>query len=448
MLAMSGRDVLPDIEFQGRRMMRSANTAIRILPSASRLVHSLRDLGYGFPHAVADIIDNSVTAGASVISVDLRFEGADSWLRISDNGLGMNAEALTEAMRYGAKQSYDEDALGKFGLGLKTASLSQCRQLSVSSRTSGRSGIEVRKLDLDHVLRSDRWEIFAPDSRRCDLKLVEPLREGPGTVVLWQSLDRVLGYRIPSGKRARSALDTLAEQLELHLGMTFHRFLSGEVAGRKRLRIRINGAVVEPWDPFARGEKATEALPGCEFEVVTSDAVGLARFQPFVLPPRERFSTEEAFHRYSGPRKWNAQQGFYIYRANRMIQSGGWCRMRASDEHVKLARASIDFYPALDPAFEVNVSKARAVLPAELRERLQGPVESLVRAAQAAYRAHTNGHDDVPSMTRSTSQVPKIKGARVAIESAATEAGESASLRKIIRKLRKSHPQLAAQLGW
>jgi hypothetical protein len=230
--------------------------------------------------------------------------------------------------------------------------------------------------------------------------------------------------------------------------MTFHRFLSGEIAGRKRLRIKINGSPVQPWDPFARDENATEALPGCEIEVVTSDSVGLARFQPFVLPPRERFSTEEAFHRQSGPRKWNAQQGFYIYRANRMIQSGGWSRMRALDEHVKLARASIDFYPALDPAFEVDVSKARAVLPAELRERLQGPVESLVRAAQAAYRAHSNGHGDAPQTTRARLHSPPIPGARAAIESAAENAGESASLKRIIRKLRKSHPQLAAQLGW
>jgi hypothetical protein len=135
----------------------------------------------------------------------------------------MGGDAVTEAMRYGAKQSY-EDALGKFGLGLKTASLYQCPQLSVASRkTPERTRIEVRKLDLDHVLESDRWEIFALDPNHCDERLIEPLRHAPGTVILWQSLDRVLGYKIPSGKRARSAVDNLAEQLSLHLGMTFHR---------------------------------------------------------------------------------------------------------------------------------------------------------------------------------------------------------------------------------
>jgi hypothetical protein len=423
-------------------------TAIRVLPSASRLVYSLRDLGYGFPQAVADIIDNSIAAGATAISVDLRFDGLDSWLRIADNGHGMDGNAVTEAMRYGAKQSYEEDSLGKFGLGLKTASLSQCRQLSVASRKSERTRIEARKLDLDHVLESDRWEIFALDSGRCDERLVEPIGQGAGTVVLWQSLDRVLGYKVPSGKRARAAVDALAEQLELHLGMTFHRFLAGEVSGRKRLRIKVNGSAVAPWDPFARREAATEVLPGCEIEVVTADSVGLTRFQPFVLPPRERFSSEEAFQRHAGPRKWNAQQGFYIYRANRMIQSGGWCRMRALDEHVKLARAAIDFYPALDPAFEVDVSKARAILPAELRERLQAPVESLVRTAQAAYRAHASDNEGDSSATRRTVTTGQIPAARTAFEDAARKAGELDSLQKIVRQLRKSHRGVAKRLGW
>src|SRR5262249_28319821 len=144
----------------------------------------------------------------------------------------------------------------------------------------------------------------------------------------------------------------------------------------------------------------------------------------------------------------NAQQGFYIYRANRMIQSGGWSRMRALDEHVKLARASIDFYPSLDPAFEVDVSEARAVLPAELRERLQAPVENLVRAAQAAYRVHSNGYGESAKAASSRLRGPTIPGARAAIESAAVKAGESAPLQKIMQRLRRSAPQLAARLGW
>jgi signal transduction histidine kinase len=123
--------------------------SISLLPSARRLVSSLRDLGYSFPQAVADLVDNSVAAEARSIRIDIIFEGPDSWLRIADDGRGMSPSEATEAMRYGAQQQYEDESLGKFGLGLKTASLSQCRRLTVASRreTSG-SRIEARLLDL------------------------------------------------------------------------------------------------------------------------------------------------------------------------------------------------------------------------------------------------------------------------------------------------------------
>lgn len=422
--------------------------AIKVIPSASRLVRSLRDLGYDFSQAVADLVDNSITAGATRVSIDLRFEGPDSWLRISDDGHGMTGAAITEAMRYGSQQVYGDDDLGKFGLGLKTASLSQCRRLSVASRTNPNAPrVEVRELDLDHVVDADRWEIFVLEPRACDSRLVEPLQKGPGTVVLWQALDRVLGYKIPWGKRARSAVGALASQLELHLAMIFHRFLSGEIQGRKRVRILVNGRRVQPWDPFARSEPATTTLPAVDVDVETPDGVGLVQFQPYVLPPREKFSSEEAFHRSGGPRKWNAQQGFYIYRANRLIQSGGWCRMRALDEHVKLARASINFFPDLDSAFEINVAKVRAVLPAELKERIQGPVETLVRSAQAVYREHASGRGRSPAATAGRGGGAS-RELRQALEGAAKEVGQLRALRSIMRALRASNPDVARYIGW
>ncbi len=333
---------------------RKRTTAVTVIPSASRLVSSLRDLGYDFVQSVADIIDNSIAAEATRVEIDLRFDGPDSWFRLTDNGWGMGGPEITEAMRYGTQREYEADELGKFGLGLKTASLAQCRRLTVASRTAPeRARVEARCLDLDHVVETDRWEILVPPPNERRPELVSPLKDTQGTVVMWESLDRILGYKVPWGERARSSLYALAEQLDLHLGMVFHRFLAGEVRGLKKLAIKINGTKVELWDPFARDEKATEVLPGSEIDVQASEGVGLVRFQPYVLPPRERFSSDAKFNRLAGPSKWNAQQGFYIYRANRMIQSGGWSRMRAQDEHVKLARASLDFYPDF-PGFSAD----------------------------------------------------------------------------------------------
>jgi len=424
-------------------MPKTTRQSIKVIPSASRLVRSLRDLGYEFPQAVADLVDNSITAGATRIRVDIRFEGPDSWLRIADDGHGMTTHGITEAMRYGTRQSYEDEDLGKFGLGLKTASLSQCRRLTVASLARSRKRPEVRQLDLDHVAASDRWEIFALGMREVDSRLSEALTGDSGTVVLWEFLDRVLGYKIPWGKRAASAVANLASQLDLHLGMIFHRFLEGSVSGRPKVVITVNGRRVEPWDPFARNEPSTRALPACDLDIRSDDAVGLVRFQPYVLPPRQQFSSEESFHRHAGPRRWNAQQGLYIYRANRMIQSGGWCRLRAPDEHLKLARASIDFFPELDPAFEVNVAKVRVSLPSELRERLKTPVDLLVRAAQAAYRHEKQAVAGQERKTRRQTSVPKR-----AIEAAARRAGEGPALKRIVRELRAQDPELARSLGW
>ena len=344
-------------------------------------------------------------------------------------------------MRYGSQQSYDDEALGKFGLGLKTASLSQCRRLTVASRThSSKGSIEIRQLDLDHVVDSNRWEIF--DLSRCDreTRLVEPLKAASGTVVLWESLDRVLGYKIPWGKRAETALAAMADQLVMHLGMTFHRFVSGEISERGQVRMLVNGSRIKPWDPFATSEHATVTLPGRDIALETPDGAGLVRFQPYVLPTREAFSSEQAFHLSAGPRRWNAQQGLYIYRSNRLIQSGGWSRMRTPDEHLKLARASIDFFPDLDLAFEVNVAKARANLPAALREKLREPIDELVRAAQIAYRNENHlGQADRESTERKY---------RSALEDAARRAGAMRALRSIVRELDRTRPEVARRLGW
>src|SRR5262249_49855232 len=162
---------------------------------------------------------------------------------------------------------------------------------------------------------------------------------------------------------------------------------SREVHGAQPVEIQVNGAAIAPWDPFGRSESATTALPARDFILEADGRHGVVRYQPYVLPPKSRISSEEAFENLSGPNRWNAQQGLYVYRANRMIQSGGWNRLRALDEHLKLARASIDFFPELDAAFGVNVAKARVVLPVALREQVGDAIEALVARAQLAYRS-------------------------------------------------------------
>jgi hypothetical protein len=446
----------------------STRATVEVIPSARRLVGSLRDLGYDFVHAIADLVDNSIAAGAGRVVIDLKWSGPDSWVRVIDNGTGMSGTEITEAMRFGSERDYQVDDLGKFGLGLKTASLSQCRRLTVASRMDrSQRRIEVRRWDLDYVQKSNKWEIEVVGSGDRPDTLIQPLQEHTGTVVLWESLERVLKYKVAWGDNSKNALYRLAEQLDQHLGMVFHRFLSGEARRRKKLTITVNGTAVEPWDPYASGEKATEVFPPKEFELHTDNGKGIVRYQPYVLPTKEKFSSVQAFERMSGPERWNRQQGFYIYRADRMIQSGGWSRMRTADEHTKLARAAIDFYPDLDPAFEVNVAKFRVTLPPELKDQLEEPVERLVKRAKSVYGGQNSNGSQGSFASRgggnSTHGTGRPKGGagrgttsghlsrvsvKSALERAAADAGETEAFRKIIRALVKRFPELAHEFGF
>lgn len=358
---------------------------LEVIPSAKRLITSLRDMGYDFSQAVADVVDNSIEAKASRVDIDVEFDGDDSWVRISDNGHGMRPDVLREAMRYGAERAYDVEDLGKFGLGLKTASMSQCQHLSVASRWNrDRADIAGYSWDLDHVERTNRWEILPVSRDRLGPAIRGPLKDTVGTVVLWQRLDRVLGYKHPYGESARKRLSQMCRELEAHLGMVFHRFLGGEV-GRKRLRILLNGNEVKAWDPFCRIQPKTRALQPIRLTHEHEGASGDILIEPHVLPHQDDFEPSSAFNEASGPANWNQQQGFYIYRAGRMIQSGGWCQLRTADEHTKLARIAVSFVPVLDDAFKINVAKMRVHMPQQIRDFLRQAIGPAVKLGREVY---------------------------------------------------------------
>lgn len=460
---------------------RHASPVEVIVPSAARTVSSMRDIGYELPQAIADLVDNSISAGARSVAVDLQFDGDGSWIRVADNGSGMDSQALTEAMRYGSDRDYSEEDLGKFGFGLKTASTSQCRRVFVASRcTRERARIEVRCLDLDHIQTTNRWEILVLPADTCRGALVDPLRDRPGTVVLWEALDRVLDYQDPWGQWARRRLLTAAEEVDQHLSMVFHRYLAGEVRGSP-LTIRVNGTPLAAWDPFCRSE-STQVLEPRDFEVKTSAGAGIVRVSPHVLPHQSEFSSQQAWQRASGPLKWNRQQGLYIYRANRLIQWGGWSRMRTTDEHSKLARIGLDFHPTLDAAFSINIAKAMVKLPSELRANLEPVVTEVARVADQRYRRGQTQRSPAPAPRHWTADVAAPTGAppltgrptiradahmpgdaptaahreqtrtgltvRSALEEAARDVGEASALKKITRRLEKRYPEIARDLGW
>jgi hypothetical protein len=383
------------------------NAKVTLLPSARRLISSLREVGYDLSAALADIVDNSIAAGASKIDLRFVFDGTDSIISIADDAPGMTASGLDEAMRYGTERSYEVGELGRFGLGLKTASLSQCRRLTVATRHGReRRRIEIRRWDLDHVARSNRWEVLRVRATDAPEELVGPLRERPGTVVLWEGLDRILEYNLPNGSAARQGFTTAADEARAHLEMVFHRFLSGESRGR--VCIAMNGRALSAWDPFVRAEAHTRALTPQRVGLPETMGGGTLLVRPFLLPPQERFSTAAAHVRASGPRRWNHQQGLYIYRNDRLIQAGGWNRLRTLDEHTKLARVAVDLPSGTDEVFRVNVAKMRMSLPREVRGDLMAIVNGVAAQAASRYRAGTGRRSSSVARAESDHGVAEI----------------------------------------
>jgi hypothetical protein len=423
-----------------------------ITPSASRLLSSLRDVGYDFFTAVADIVDNSVAAKAT--RVDIRIEERDAGPRVivADNGVGMTRATLVEALRLGSRRDYDADDLGKFGLGLKTASLSQCRRLIVVSRHSAlRYRIASGTLDLDAMAHSDRWLLPPSDPLYAADLAAEWLNGSTGTVVAWERLDRVVQSDEPLNGWDRRRLTKLSEGTASHLAMVFHRFLEGR-GSRRRVRITVNGKRLTPWNPFAPDERCSRELPMQRFEMGVDGARGRVTLRGHVLPTREQFSSAEAFERLSGPRKWNGQQGFYIYRNDRLIQSGGWCGLRAPDEHTKLARIALDFPSELDALFNVNIAKMRVSLPGDLRILVERAVLDVVKAAQASYRGplkvvHPPGGGGKVSH-KPAKPAPQFMELMVALRAAALVTGQSGALSKMLSRLCRDAPDLATAIGY
>lgn len=347
-------------------------------PDPGATIESLRALGYTPGSAVADLIDNSVTASAAHVWVTGKWAGTDSWIAIVDDGVGMTDQRLRQAMRIGSGDPLDvraEGDLGRFGFGLKTASFSQAREVSVVTRKSqGRRWLS-RTWDLDHVRKSGRWLLrtAAPsDAQRIIDRLHLPEQ---GTAVLWRRLTSV-ETEGESSAAQREFIRRL-DEISRHLGMVFGRLVSA-----KRLDIQIGRHHVKPWDPFVNWHEATQELPPEKLTLAGLDVV----VRPFVLPHHSKLSSLQV-QEAGGPAGWNEQQGFYVYRKDRLITAGDWLGLGLArgDMH-NLSRISIDVPPGLDEEWKLDIRKAVVRPPDPLRPDLMRIAKFTRGKAAAANR--------------------------------------------------------------
>lgn len=353
-------------------------TTIELMPRASVMIEAMRDIGYSFDSAVADIIDNSIAAGALNIELRYGWEAELPWIAIIDDGGGMLREELLEAMRPGSKDPRAERSvhdLGRFGLGLKTASFSQCRELSVL--TIKDEIFSAMRWDLDHVASSNKWEISEISHEEMAKMPLEKPSFNSGTVVLWRKIDRL--ELAGMGDLGHDALNELMLSVRLHLARIFHRFLKGEPSQRI-VRMSINGTNIEQYDPFAENNIATQHFP--EEVVLFKDHE--VRIQAFVLPHHSKVSAKE-YERLAGPEGYLRNQGFYIYRNRRLIIWGSWFRLARQEELTKLARVRIDIPNHMDQHWGIDVRKARAHPPLVVKNRLRQVIEQIRSGAKRPY---------------------------------------------------------------
>ncbi len=367
-------------------------------PHASVMIESLRAFGYDLKTALADLIDNSITAGAENVWIDFHWNGANSFIRIGDDGTGMSEKSLFEAMRPGSKNPLEErDAkdLGRFGLGLKTASFSQCRRLTVASKDGNRTS-SVRRWDLDYVASVDKWCLLKSPAAGSEEHIDKLNDLSHGTIVLWECLDRVVGNCGIEDKIASSQFLQNIKLVEEYLAMVFHRFMEGP---KPQLKIYINGEDeshrIHPWDPFLETHSATIIYPN---EPI-SYGNGIINVKGFVLPHKDKLGDE--LHKYaSGPEGWNAQQGFYVYRNKRLLLPGSWLGLGsphpwAKEEHYKLARIRIDIPNSLDMDWQIDVKKSTAKPPIAIKNRLRDLADKVRKQAREVF-AHRGSYGARP----------------------------------------------------
>ncbi|WML57761.1 ATP-binding protein [Neobacillus sp. PS2-9] len=351
-------------------------------PSAAPVIQALRSIGYNTNTAIADLVDNSLDAKASVIKINFDYDESNAMITISDNGTGMNEEMLQIAMNIGSKDpraKRETSELGRFGMGLKTASFSLGKRLSVLTK---RDGIYYERCwDLDHVSECNEWQLFTsiPDEVKSKIGLIEG---ESGTIVCIDKLDRFMGY---GGKRTlkETSFFNKVSRVNKHLEFVFHSIIENN-----DISMIINGKVIVPWDPFMRYHEHT--IEG-EMQVLRINDNRI-RVQYFILPHASHL-TEPEYNKAGGYKGWRDHQGLYIYRENRLLYFGDWMGLFPKDAASQLARVRIDLPNAADSDWQVDIKKSGINLPEDAKRRLEAISGIARKVSKEIFYFRTQSHN-------------------------------------------------------
>ncbi len=350
-------------------------------PNAAPLMQSLRAFGYDVSTAIADLIDNSITAKADHISIQFEWNNGNPWIAVYDNGKGMTETELSEAMRTGSKsplEKRDASDLGRFGLGLKTASFSQCKRFTVASRTLN-SKVSVRCWDLDVVNEKQEWILLKSVSQTAS-EIIDSFfaQKNNGTVVLWEKIDRIIPGTSVNDEEYQAAFLNYAKAVKTHISVVFSAYMRGA----HKIDFELNHKPVVMWDPFLVDNSFTTRMPTETLYVNGSEV----KIKPYILPHQSKLSADE-FAQNAGPHGWNAQQGFYIYRNNRLIVAGDWLIPGMEKlEQYRLARIRVDIGNETDSEWNIDVRKSIAIPPICIQKELKRIAVAAQKESARIYR--------------------------------------------------------------
>ncbi len=340
-------------------------------------MESMRAVGYTLQTAIADIVDNSISAEAS--NIDIHFNSAEpDHLAIIDDGTGMSADVAVDAMRLAGRSPTaprEKTDLGRFGLGLKTASLSQCRTLTVASIADGT--LCAYRWSLDHLLKVGKWALTELSPKEIEQlpRANEFLSNEQGTMVLWQDLD----YLVDARGVSQTALDEALIETRNHLALVFHRYLDGE-HGRP-FSIQINGKAPDKIDPFLKNHRGTQRGPRESFDV---DRHRVEAY-PYTLPFLNKLTGSDR-KRAGITTTLRDSQGFYIYRQMRLVIWGTWFGILPKDGLGRLARVQVDVPNTLDHLWALDIRKSAAVPPPAVKAQLRRIADRILEPSRDAFR--------------------------------------------------------------
>jgi len=430
------------------------------LPNAAKFWNeNMRGGDYTFPTAIADIIDNAIQANAELVKVIVDFDKAS--IAIIDDGDGMSRETFDEAMRVASSTHvYEKDDLGKYGTGMKAASLSQARNLLVATKTQNSNRYSVQILDLQHITEVNDWDrlIILGDHDSIPVTFEPHLPKEHGTAIVWQQLDRMFGGEVVPGESAYAELSKQVEDARQHLGFVFHRYLAGIVKTGKKVRIEINGRAVEPIDPFFLDQGTALAA-----EETIKYSNGTVDLKGYILPSEKEFSSPQAFKAATAPGKgWTESQGFYVYRNERLISWGGWLGVRSRDEKVKLARIAFFFTSDMDKVMSVNLSRTKVAFSSQMKKDVYAAVRPVVTEAEKRYRNQHQRTTNAENLTalidatranatsRRATQPRRLSNREMAalMKSHAAALGLTSQFNAIMDAVREDNPSAAHDMGW